>query len=41
MFAFPVWEVLFNLLWAFACWTIVFFLLVGIMRLYVTIFYGE
>lgn len=41
MFAFPVWEFLLELLWAFAFWTIVFFLLVGSMRLYVTIFYGE
>lgn len=41
MFAFPVWEVLFNLLWAFAGLTIVFFLLVGSMWLYVTIFYGK
>lgn len=41
MFAFPVWEVLFSLLWAFAGLTVVFFLLVGIMRLYVTIFYVE
>lgn len=41
MFAFPVWEVLFNLLWDFACLTIIFFLLVGSMRLYAAIFYGE
>lgn len=39
--AFPVWEFLLEILWAFACLTIVFFLLVGIMRLYATIFYGE
>lgn len=38
---FPVWELLLEILWAFACWTILFFLLVGIMRLYVTIFFGE
>lgn len=38
---FPVWEFLLELLWAFAVWIIVFFLLVGIMRLYVTIFFGE
>lgn len=41
MMAFPVWEFLLEILWAFAGWTIVFFLLVGSMRLYVTIFYGE
>lgn len=41
MFAFPVWEWLLEILWAFAGLTIVFFLLVGIMRLYVTIFFGE
>lgn len=41
MFAFPVWEFLLEILWAFAGLTVVFFLLVGIMRLYVTIFYGE
>lgn len=42
MSAFPVLEwLLETLLWAFACWTIVFFLLVGSMWLYVTIFYGE
>lgn len=39
--AFPVWEFLLEILWAFAGLTIVFFLLVGSMRLYVTIFYGE
>lgn len=39
--AFPVWEFLLEILWAFAGLTVVFFLLVGIMRLYVTIFYGE
>lgn len=38
---FPVWEFLLEILWAFACWTIVFFLLVGSMRLYGIIFYGE
>lgn len=38
---FPVWEFLLEILWAFACGTIVFFLLVGSMRLYATIFYGE
>lgn len=38
---FPVWEFLLEILWAFACLTILFFLLVGIMRLYVTIFFGE
>ena len=38
---FPVWEPLLEILWAFAVWTIVFFLLVGSMRLYVTIFFGE
>lgn len=38
---FPVWEFLLEILWAFAVWTIVLFLLVGIMRLYVTIFFGE
>lgn len=38
---FPVWEFLLEILWAIACWTIVFFLLVGSMRLYVAIFYGE
>lgn len=40
MFAFPVWEFLLEILWVFAVWTIVFFLLVGCMRLYVAIFYG-
>lgn len=39
--AFPVWELLLEILWAFACLTILFFLLVGSMRLYVAIFYGE
>lgn len=39
--AFPVLEFLLEILWAFACWTLFFFLLVGSMRLYVTIFYGE
>lgn len=39
--AFHVWEFLLEILWAFACLTIVFFLLVGSMRLYATIFYGE
>lgn len=38
---FPVWEFLLEILWAFAVWAIVFFLLVGSMRLYVTIFFGE
>lgn len=38
---FPVWEFLLELLWDFACLTIIFFLLVGSMRLYVTIFFGE
>lgn len=38
---FPVWEFLLEILWAFAGLTIVFFLLVGSMRLYATIFYGE
>lgn len=41
MMAFPVWEFLLEILWAFACWTIVFFLLVGSMWLYVTIFHGK
>lgn len=41
MFAFPVWEFLLEILWAFAVWAIVLFLLVGIMRLYATIFYGK
>lgn len=39
--AFPVWEFLLEILWAFACLVILFFLLVGSMRLYATIFYGE
>lgn len=39
--AFPVWEFLLEILWAFASLTLVFFLLVGSMRLYVAIFYGE
>lgn len=39
--AFPVWEFLLEILWAFAVWIIVFFLLVGSMRLCVTIFFGE
>ena len=38
---FPVWEFLLEILWAFACLAILFFLLVGGMRLYATIFYGE
>lgn len=38
---FPVWEFLLEILWAFAVWTLLFFLLVGSMRLYVTIFFGE
>lgn len=38
---FPVWEPLLEILWAFAFWTILLFLLVGSMWLYVTIFYGE
>lgn len=38
---FPVWEFLLELLWAFACLTIAFFLLVGSTWLYATIFYGE
>ena len=41
MTVFPVWEFLLEILWAFAVWIIVFFLLVGSMRLYVTIFFGE
>lgn len=41
MTVFPVLEFLLELLWAFACWTLVLFLLVGSMWLYVTIFYGE
>lgn len=41
MMVFPVWEFLLEILWAFAGLTIVFFLLVGSMWLYVTIFYGE
>lgn len=38
---FPVWELLLEILMAFAVWTIAFFLLVGSMWLYVTIFYDE
>lgn len=38
---FPVWEFLLEILWAFACLVILFSLLVGSMRLYATIFYGE
>ena len=38
---FPVWEFLLEILWAFDCLVIFFFLLVGSMRLYATIFYGE
>lgn len=38
---FPVWEFLLEILWAFAAWTLLFFLLVGSMWLYVTIFFGE
>lgn len=38
---FPVWEFLLEVLWAFACGTIFFFLFVGSMWLYETIFFGK
>lgn len=41
MFAFPVWEFLLEILLKFAGCIVVIFLIAGIMRLYVTIFYGE
>lgn len=41
MFAFPVWEVLLELLWGFAVWALIVFLFVGSMMLFYTIFCGE
>lgn len=38
MFAFPVWELLLEILWAFACWTIVLSLFWGFGELWSRLF---
>ena len=41
MLDFPVWECLLELLWGFAVWAILVFLIVGSIMLFYTIFLGE